>query len=291
MRLNGISRQVYVDLVRARSRVRIVPASAKPTQEPPIFVVGVYRSGTTLLRYVLDSHPRIACPPETDFMHRFAGVLDDPSALAGLESLGFDRAHVVREVASLCAYFFDNYALSAGKARWADKTPRYVDHLPLLEELFPQACRVVIHRHPLDQIHSHTKGGTFVHRPLVDRCQPDVDVRVVAAHYWVEQTQKILAACERRPPAFVIGYERLCLEPRKTIAGLLAAIGEPWSDAVLDFQEQSHDVGKEAASIQRHNGFELQTGGYRAWDARVVHECTEIVTETARRVGYDVRPA
>ena len=41
--------------------------------ERPIFLVGIYRSGTTLARYVLDSHSRITCPPETAFM---AGLAD-----------------------------------------------------------------------------------------------------------------------------------------------------------------------------------------------------------------------
>ena len=37
----------------------------------PLFIVGVHRSGTTLLRYMLNSHPRIYIPPESDFIPRF----------------------------------------------------------------------------------------------------------------------------------------------------------------------------------------------------------------------------
>jgi hypothetical protein len=288
MKLNEISRQMYVDLVRGRSRVRVVPARPTPPSEPPIFIVGVYRSGTTLLRYVLDSHPRIACPPETDFMHHFAGVLDDPAALSGLQSLGFDRAHVARRVASLCAYFYANYAASANKPRWADKTPGYVDHLALLEELFPDASRVVIHRHPLDQIHSHTKGGSFLHRPLAALHEPDADIRITAAHYWVDQTEKILASCRRRSPAAVVTYERLCSQPRQTLAEVLEAVGEPWSENVMSFQDFRHDVGKEAASIQRHKGFCFQAGGYRSWSREIREECARIVAPISRQLGYDV---
>lgn len=289
MSLQGLTRQVYVDLVRARSRVRVVPAALPSTGPPPIFIIGIYRSGTTLLRYVLDSHPRIACPPESNFLHRLGSTLDDPDALQGLGSMGFDRMHVTERLRGLAEYFYGNYAASCGKPRWADKTPLYIDHLPLLDEMFPKADYVVIHRNPLDQIHSHTKGGTFVHAPLAGLVAEHGDVRVAAAHYWVDQTRKIKAFGASRPPAATITYEQLCTQPAPTMARVLSALGEEWSDEVLDFQAHRHDQGKEAASIQRTRGFGLQSGGYLEWDRDVLATCCDIVAETAASLGYQVR--
>ena len=47
------------------------------TNIPPIFIVGVHRSGTTLLRYMLSSSPAIYIPPESDFIPRFFGRRPD----------------------------------------------------------------------------------------------------------------------------------------------------------------------------------------------------------------------
>lgn len=53
--------------------------SGGPAADPasPIFIVGCQRSGTTMLRLILDSHPRISCGPETRFledMERIVGA-------------------------------------------------------------------------------------------------------------------------------------------------------------------------------------------------------------------------
>ena len=145
----------------------------------PFFVVGCARSGTTLLRLMLDSHPHLAVPPESHFVVRFAdggsepvtGVpaiwqrarrwipRRDPSLDDRLEAIlstpQFANWHIepslVREqvlaarpttYAALVDAVFRTYARSQGKERWGDKTPWYVLHLPLLADLFPRACFV-----------------------------------------------------------------------------------------------------------------------------------------------------
>ena len=75
-------RRMYHELVHRRSRVRIsTPADTSGQGPPPIFVLGVYGSGTTLLRYVLDSHSRICCPPESDFLSPLARLAADERSL------------------------------------------------------------------------------------------------------------------------------------------------------------------------------------------------------------------
>jgi len=59
--------------IRERILVRRVNADER-TRMPPAFIIGVYRSGTTLLRYVLDCHSRIAVPPESVFLDPLADL-------------------------------------------------------------------------------------------------------------------------------------------------------------------------------------------------------------------------
>ena len=64
--INKISRIVRGPQVRDRIVVKVVDASKRKSLKPG-FLIGVYRSGTTLLRYVLDSHSKITVPPETNY--------------------------------------------------------------------------------------------------------------------------------------------------------------------------------------------------------------------------------
>src|SRR4051794_17280172 len=125
----------------------------------PFFIVGVPRSGTTLLRQMLRGHPRLAVPPESHFV---PAALNAPSGAAALELIlrdehfadwQVDAADVRRRAttsdmtpASVVRAAFETYAQAQGRPRWGDKTPAYVLHMPLLAEAFPGARFVHIIR-------------------------------------------------------------------------------------------------------------------------------------------------
>ncbi len=121
----------------------------------PLIVLGVSRSGTTLLRVMLDRSPGIAIPDESFFVPLLARrhgrtvdatrFLDDLSRTATCRAWGLsvdDIAPRVRSgmsTADAISAIYETYAARAGKPRWGDKTPMYMRHLPLLERLFPNA--------------------------------------------------------------------------------------------------------------------------------------------------------
>lgn len=284
----GLLRQFYVDLVQRRARVRVHTAAERTVTTPrPVFLVGAYRSATTLLRYIVDSHPHIACPPESDFLAPLHALLAPGRPKTGLESMGYDTDHVLSRVQLFADYFFANYAASHGKQRWADKSPTYVEHLDFLDAVFPDGQFVFIHRHPLDQIHSHTRGGThtnaFVER---HRRLPGEDVRLPAARYWVECTTTIRKFVESHDRCLQLRYEDLCADPVAVTQGLFDFLDEPWVPAVLEYAAAPHDVGMEAARTRAMSGFRLRTGGYHEWPRGILTACREIVDEPARSLGY-----
>ena len=71
--LNKINTIIHGPSVRDRIVVKMVDASKRKSLKPG-FLIGVYRSGTTLLRYILDSHSNIAVPPETNFLYPLADM-------------------------------------------------------------------------------------------------------------------------------------------------------------------------------------------------------------------------
>lgn len=138
---------------------------------PPLLVLGVRRSGTTLLRVMLDRHSALAVPDESYFVpqlarrHRgtvdVAAFTDDLRRIGRLRDWGLtadDVAPLLRAgmtAGEAIGAVFEAYAAREGKSRWGDKTPLYMQYLPLLERLFPDALYVHLIRDGRDAALSH----------------------------------------------------------------------------------------------------------------------------------------
>jgi hypothetical protein len=129
--------------------------------KPPFFIVGVGRSGTTLLRRMLSAHPNITIPPETSFVHRcirkFGSTLNQQQVqelLSYVESKGglrdFDvtieqwRSRIPSElselsIGSVLSIPFELYAEKRNKHHWGDKTPKHIRRVVALAQTFPGA--------------------------------------------------------------------------------------------------------------------------------------------------------
>jgi hypothetical protein len=122
---------------------------------PPLLVLGVRRSGTTLLRVMLDRHSELALPDESYFVPQLADrhlrrvdpdeFVDDLRRIDTLAEwnvpLDEVRARLTKgmPIGAAIATVYAVYASERGKARWGDKTPMYMQNLRLLERLFPDA--------------------------------------------------------------------------------------------------------------------------------------------------------
>jgi hypothetical protein len=125
-------------------------------------VLGVSRSGTSLLRQILNHHSKLAIPPESYFIpilwdryrshQNVEKLLTDVGFLVRLRQWGV-RPEEIRTRLPSCPAFADviqaiykSYAEARGKARFGDKTPLYMRHLELLEQVFPTARYIHIVR-------------------------------------------------------------------------------------------------------------------------------------------------
>lgn len=206
--------------------------SASPS--PPIFVVGCQRSGTTLLRLMLDSHPDISCGPETRFLADLARITS--TDWKRMAHFGFDRDYWHRSVAQFFATVQSDYAASRGKTRWADKTPRYALSLDYIDALFPdcQVIHVIRDAHDVVASHRHRFG-------------------YVAAAKAAEKWPRYIRAARRSGARlgadryFEVRYEELVADPKAVMKGLLEFLGEPWDDAVLHHEDHLHDVADKYA--------------------------------------------
>jgi Sulfotransferase family len=123
---------------------------------PGFFIVGSARSGTTMLRLMMNAHPEVAVPPESRFIvelwrgrdvvevgpwldelarHERFRAWELPAAAVRAELEGHTGAPYA--VATEAAY--RAYARARSKDRCGDKTPRYIEHIPFLAGLFPES--------------------------------------------------------------------------------------------------------------------------------------------------------
>ena len=241
------------------------------------------------MRYILDSHSHICCPPETNYVGVLENLLTNEASKTGLEAMGYDEAHIIAKIRELCIYFWGNYALAKGKPRWADKSTTYVDHIEFIEQLFPEAQFIFIYRHGLDQTHSLTHGGKYLDAAITRYHQDGQDFRLAGIQYWVEKTQKMLAFEKAHPhKSFHIRYEDLCNSPASQLKALFQFLQEPWEDDVLRFYEFEHDKGPEHGRTVVTRGFSISKDKYLTWDSSIIEQCAELASPTLAALEYTI---
>lgn len=167
----------------AVSRV-VERAAVVRTDDRPVFVGGCPRSGTTLLRSMLNAHPVLALPRETHFVLEayarratFGDLRDDRNRMrlakwiATRKRTQFDRLELDTgravtalhrappTVGSLVGTALKLYADRFDKPRWGDKRPMHVQELPAIFDMFPDAQFITIVRDPRAVVASMKKLG------------------------------------------------------------------------------------------------------------------------------------
>lgn len=209
-------------------------------------VVGAPRSGTTLLRLMLDAHPALAVPPETGFLPMLAALdgpaARDPAALAaaiagfppGMPNWPDFRLEEAALRAAITALpepspagaarcFYRLYAARFGKPRWGDKTPVHAFGLPEIARLLPEAAVIHIIRDGRD--------AALSLRPMW--FAPGRDMASLAAHWrdFVTAARRGAAAC---PRAMEVRYEDLVRAPEPVLRRIARFLDLPYDPAMAE---------------------------------------------------------
>ena len=221
---------------------------------PAPFVVGMNRSGTTLLRMMLDAHPQLTIPPETHFIPDLIKVAREgaatPEALLkvmvsqrewgdfGLtEQELLDRFDSIRslDAGDAIRAFFDLYAERVGKPRWGDKTPRYVTRMRLIGDALPEAHFVHVIR-----------DGRDVALSVQDRTVKDYTVERVAQR-WKEKISKARRDAPLLKHYMELRYEELVLDSEGSLRKVCDFCGLRWDEAMLDYHQRAEERLQEMA--------------------------------------------
>ncbi len=217
----------------------------------PIIIGGCPRSGTTLLRRILDTHPDIACGPESTF---FLPGRPLPARLARGYGVPEDEVkRLLRESDSQGAFidaFMKGYTERVGVRRWAEKTPLNIRFVPWIWAHFPEARFVHIIRDGRDtvcsmRVHADRKlvSGEWVRRERVQPLEPLV-------RRWVHDVR--LGKSYRGDPRYVdVRYEDLVQEPRPALERLFRAVGEPFDERVMEYRTRTERVKADANAEEK----------------------------------------
>jgi len=273
----------------------------------PVFIVGAPRSGTTLLQYMLQTHPGLSLPTgESHFfmplIRREAefGDLSQPQNVrrvldamyqqsaefleTDLHGLRFDRdaltaafvaegRHTMRD---LISGLFEKNAAGEGKPRWGDKTPYYVLHMQSLRVWWPQAQFVHI-----------VRDGRDVALSLFGR-RHDFGVynTYFAARYWEQYVETGHRQGMAMPAGHYleIRYEDLLADPRATLARVCDFLRLDFVESLLQHRKPS-TAGKTpllGQPVQRDNAQKWR----RAMSRRQIGVFESAVGLTLQHFGY-----
>jgi protein-tyrosine sulfotransferase len=202
-------------------------AAAPQDASRGLFVLSPARSGSTLLRYLLDSHPAVACPPESPLgqlcktLHQVWREIAGAGPASGPDGRSLARA-TVNEV-------MRQYLAQQGKQVWCEKSPKSVLNLRDITATFPDARYICLYRHAMDMVASGIEAsrwgyGRYGFQPYVER-RPD---NLVAAlgEYWADRSERILELERAGRCATVrLTYEDLVGRPHETLVSALEFIG------------------------------------------------------------------
>ena len=217
-----------------------VEAALDEAAPTPIFVIGSPRSGTTLLRLILDSHPHISCGEETHFLRDLEAVVGRNWDLVA--TYGLSREWWIEHLRGLYDTFQAEVLARDGKSRWAEKDPTYTLHLPFIEELFPSAVYIHLLRDGHDVVASFRDRWGYKSAARAARTE------------WARYVHAARALGRRLPPArfLELRYEQLVTDPEAQGQRLFEFLGEPWDPSVLEFDPRDH------SATERYQWFSAQ---------------------------------
>jgi len=218
---------------------------------PPVFIFSCERSGSTLLRYIVDTHAQICCPGQlylgqlcrdlhTTIFYSLGQTISTTSVEERERMVAAEVRRVVDELMS-------KYAKAKGKRMWCDKTTLNLQYLKVLNVVFPDAKCICLYRNCMDVAYSSIECSRFGFMPELAPYVQKNPENIVAAmvENWVDKTGKLLAFEREHPECcFRIKYEDVVFNPPETLRPMFAFLNLEWSDTLLDaIFTAPHDAG------------------------------------------------
>jgi Sulfotransferase family len=240
-------------------RNRRLRGRSEPTAPAP-FVVGVGRSGTTLLRMMLDAHPHLAVPPETHFLNpliQASGRLrfNPRSAVKSIvhderrrwNDFGLSEDDLLERFEAVEPFnttdalraFYLLYASRHGKDRWGDKTPDYIRKMKKIQKTLPEARFIHVIRDGRD-------AGLSQNARIAKRGKDPVPAREMARR-WRKRIIKSRIDAEEVEHYIEVRYEDLISDTEGVLRRVCEHVELDYDPVMLRYYERAEERLQEMA--------------------------------------------
>jgi tetratricopeptide (TPR) repeat protein len=220
----------------------------------PIFICGMFRSGSTLIEQILASHPEITAGGELDFLpliirRRLSPYPEQLKSTSAeqLKSFGAEYLSMVEELFPNAVYL-------------TDKRPDNFAHIGLIHQMFPGAKIVCTKRDARDNclsIYFQQLGGNLSYATSLS----------TIAHYY-QQHERLMEhwAGLLNDSIFTVDYDGLVRDPEPILRQLFAFLGVPWDERCLDFSNAGSPVKTASVWQVREKLNSLSSGRWRNYE-------------------------
>ncbi|MBM3504163.1 MAG: tetratricopeptide repeat protein [Alphaproteobacteria bacterium] len=224
----------------------------------PVFVVGMPRSGTSLVEQIIASHPAMAGLGElTDF----PDLVADLTALHGGEFPDALARVSEQEMRGMAARYLAKIATAPPVARRVvDKMPINFRHVGLIAVMFPNARIIHTRRNALDNCLSIYRQNFELRHPYA------FDLDHLGRYYRDYQRLMTHWASVLPRPMMEIDYEALVLEFEREARRLIEGCGVAWDERVRQFHQSGHSVATASWWQVRQPLYRTAVGGWRRYE-------------------------
>jgi tetratricopeptide (TPR) repeat protein len=229
----------------------------------PIFIVGLPRSGSTLVEQVLASHSQVEGTMELPHVLRYVRELDHHGGASDTypESVGDLSSE---QLQSLGQRFIDETRIyRSGRPRFIDKMPNNFSHIGLIQLMLPQATIIDVRRNPMDACFSafkqHFAQGQSFSYDLEDLGRYYRNYVALMDHWDAVLPGKV----------FHLSYEALVRDTEAQVRRLLAFCGLEFEAGCLKFHETRRSVRTASSEQVRQPMYDSSVGLWRHFEAHL----------------------
>lgn len=273
------------------------------------FISGCQRSGTTMLRLILESHPSIQCFDET------AGY-----DLLVRESNGVGSEFPVKEGAALLGFKIPRFAEQLTWLEFSDPDyrvfPSFYKKQKVIHifrgalDVVGSMMRLMVHgetswldrygRSILQALIQHPNISALHKKKYVDLQRKGLPVHLVGALYWEIKNQGYFDLLECNKPVYAVRYESLVSSPKTELLKLIQFLGVNWSDSLLNHPDHPHaeldERGIAIGETDPRRGIDTQSidGHRHLMTEHQIQEVKDYVENLSNKISeccqYDLRP-